>query len=147
MAEILSRHPDVHATFNFVPVLVEQLLDYASGSAVDQHLALSRLASWSGHQKMQALDSFFDVDPVHVVGRSERYTKLARLRDEVRGEAALLSDVYYRDLAASFNLAWLPAKLGGQQSRVAASCRGETSLLRRKTLQRFWMRRPISSGK
>jgi len=118
MAEILARYPDVHATFNFVPVLVEQLLDYASSQAVDRHLALSRLVCWDAEQKGQALAAFFDVDPEHVLGRNAHYMQLAQLRDDVEGEAMLLSNAYYRDLVASFNLAWLPARWAEQAAEL-----------------------------
>ena len=118
MAEILSRYPDVHATFNFVPVLIEQLAEYVTNQAVDRHLALSRLESWDAEQKKQALASFFDVDPEHVLARDAHYMQLARLRDDVRGEATLLSNAYYRDLVASFNLAWLSSRSAEQSPRV-----------------------------
>ena len=42
MAEVLGQYPRVRATFNFVPSLVEQIEDYASGRAVEAWQELSR---------------------------------------------------------------------------------------------------------
>ena len=109
MAEIIGDYPEVHATFNFVPVLLEQLADYARGDASDAQLLLSESVCWTSQQKEQLLATFFDVGG-HALRCRPRYMQLYQLREEARKEAALFSDDYYRDLVALFNLAWLSSR-------------------------------------
>jgi alpha-amylase/alpha-mannosidase (GH57 family) len=76
MAEVLAQYPEVKATFNFVPSLVEQLLEYAQGEAVDRALALSRQETWSEDDKAYLLSFFFNVNWERVIRRYPRYSQL-----------------------------------------------------------------------
>lgn len=107
MAEALADYPEVHATFNFVPCLVEQLNEYAEGRAVDQALAVSGKENWTRKEKDFILSFFFNIHWDNIVRRHARYNTLLELRQQVHGEASLLSNDYYRDLVAWFNLAWI----------------------------------------
>ncbi|GAB4532113.1 MAG: hypothetical protein Kow0063_12230 [Anaerolineae bacterium] len=107
MAEVLAQYPDVKATFNFVPCLVEQILEYAHGGAVDRALALSRQETWSDSDKAYLLSFFFSVNWERVIRRYPRYSQLLELRHQARGDHRLLSQDFYRDLVAWFNLVWL----------------------------------------
>jgi len=107
MAEVLAQYPDVRATFNFVPSLVEQILEYAHNNAVDRALALSRQETWSDDDKAYLLSFFFSVNWERVIRRYPRYHQLLELRHQARGDHRLLSQDFYRDLVAWFNLAWL----------------------------------------
>jgi len=107
MAEILAQYPKVKATFNFVPSLVEQILEYAHHDPVDHALALSRQESWSDADKAYLLSLFFSINWERVIRRYPRYSQLLELRHQARGDHRLLSQDYYRDLVAWFNLAWL----------------------------------------
>jgi alpha-amylase/alpha-mannosidase (GH57 family) len=107
MAEVLAQYPEVKATFNFVPCLVEQILEYAHGGAVDRALALSRQETWSDDDKAYLLSFFFSVNWERVIRRYPRYSQLLELRHQARGDHGLLSQDFYRDLVAWFNLVWL----------------------------------------
>ena len=45
MAAVLAQYPEVKATFNFVPCLVEQIQEYAHDGAVDRALARGTIAT------------------------------------------------------------------------------------------------------
>jgi len=107
MAEVLAQYPRVKATFNFVPCLVEQILEYAHGGAVDRPLALSRQETWTDDDKAYLLSFFFSANWERVVRRYPRYSQLLELRHQARGDHRLLSQDFYRDLVAWFNLVWL----------------------------------------
>jgi alpha-amylase/alpha-mannosidase (GH57 family) len=117
MARVLADYPAVHVTFNLVPSLLEQLDEYASGVAVDAELALSRQTSWSAEQRMRLLSTFYQVNEKTVLERYPCYRRLARLKGEAEGQTDWLSDAFYRDLVAWFNLAWIDSD---QISRDAA---------------------------
>jgi alpha-amylase/alpha-mannosidase (GH57 family) len=107
MAEVLADYPAMHMTFNLVPSLLEQLDDYAAGLAVDPELALSRQADWSPSQQSRLLSAFHQVNEKTVLGRYACYHRLSRLKDRAEGRTGLLSEAFYRDLVAWFNLAWI----------------------------------------
>jgi alpha-amylase/alpha-mannosidase (GH57 family) len=107
MAEVLAQYPTVKATFNFVPCLVEQILEYAHGEAVDRAMALSRQETWSDDDKAYLLSFFFNVNWERVIRRYPRYNQLLELRHQTQGDHRLLSQDFYRDLVAWFNLVWM----------------------------------------
>jgi alpha-amylase/alpha-mannosidase (GH57 family) len=120
MAEVLAAHPGVKATFNFVPSLVEQLRDYAEGHAEDRWQALSLNERLSAEDKRFALNSFFSISWERFVKRYPRYWQLLQLRNQLDGAVELLSDQYWRDLAAWFNLAWIEPETLARDPRLAA---------------------------
>jgi alpha-amylase/alpha-mannosidase (GH57 family) len=112
MADMLAAYPSIKATFNFVPSLVEQLTEYAGGTAVDRALALSRQDRWTDEEKAYMLSFFFSANWERIIRPHPRYRQLLDLRQQVQGGHRLLSDDYYLDLIAWFNLVWIdPATL------------------------------------
>jgi alpha-amylase/alpha-mannosidase (GH57 family) len=104
MAQVLADFPQVHATFNFVPSLVEQLIEYAQGHARDQWLELSLQETWTDDNKQFLLANFFSINVDRFIHRYPRYDEL--LQQRTAGPDRLPED-YFRDLAAWFNLAWI----------------------------------------
>ncbi len=107
MAEVLAQYPEVKATFNFVPSLVEQIQDYVHNEAVDRALALSRQKTWSDEDKEYILSFFFNANWERIIRRYPRYNQLLELRHQARGDQRLLGEEFYRDLVAWFNLVWI----------------------------------------
>jgi alpha-amylase/alpha-mannosidase (GH57 family) len=115
MAWILERHPEIRCTVNFVPVLLEQLADYAAGRARDRFLELTlRPAADLGPAERQAiLRSFFMVDWEANVQPLPRYAELLqkRGRDVRHADMARLSrsfsEAELADLQVLFNLTWM----------------------------------------
>jgi len=106
MIEVLADFPQVHATFNFVPSLIEQLLEYAQGRAQDRWLALSLQESWTREEKAFILTHFFSLNWERVVQNYPPYARLLQMR-ETSLSPDQFPDQYYRDVAAWFNLAWI----------------------------------------
>jgi alpha-amylase/alpha-mannosidase (GH57 family) len=107
MAEVLAEHPGVHVTFNVVPSLVDQLVEYARGQAVDRISALSLREAWQPDEKSYLLAHCFSIDWDNVIHRYPRYWQLLHLRQQAGADAACFPDTYFRDLVAWFNLAWI----------------------------------------
>jgi alpha-amylase/alpha-mannosidase (GH57 family) len=107
MAEIVARHPQMHATFNFVPSLTQQLDEYAAGTAIDDCLAVSRKASWTKKERAFILSFFFSINAKRYIHRYPRYRQLLELAERAEYQADLLGDAFYRDLVAWFNLIWV----------------------------------------
>ncbi|WP_460024682.1 glucodextranase DOMON-like domain-containing protein [Infirmifilum sp. SLHALR2] len=126
MAYILSKHPDVKATFTFSGSLVQQILDYNSG-VKDYRLIISEkiaegqpLTTEEKFSMLSMPGGFFDVNWDRVVNVVPRF---AELRDRAqralsayialpeeeykRRVAGEFSDQDYLDLAVLFNLFWI----------------------------------------
>ncbi len=111
IARVIADYPDIRQTINVVPSLGQQIAEYASGSAVDRPLHLSAklasgIADLTDAERAEMLDSFFSINWDHFVLPIPRYSQLARLREAVQGDHRLLSNEYFVDLAAWYNLAW-----------------------------------------
>lgn len=114
MIDLLRDFPGMKATFNLVPSLLKQLLEYADGSATDPALELSRVpaADLTPEQKGEMLFSFFMANWDTMIKPLPRFWELLRKRgfSVHRRTMAELTDLFsaqdYRDLQALFNLAW-----------------------------------------
>ncbi len=102
----------VKATINLVPSLVEQIEQYASGMAQDEHLTLSTLppADLGPALRERVLDLFFMAHAERMIRPSPRYQELFEKRRPGRVAAINLIDEYseaeIRDLQVWANLAW-----------------------------------------
>jgi alpha-amylase/alpha-mannosidase (GH57 family) len=78
MVKLLDEFPNVHQTFNLVPSLVTQILDYASGEAQDPFLqvAAKPAKDLSPEERRFALQYLFQAHPVNLIGRYPRYREL-----------------------------------------------------------------------
>ncbi len=126
MGALLRQYPLVHQTFNFVPSLLEQLLDYGERGASDRWLDVSIKEQLTPDDKRFMLAHFFSINWDRFVRPHPHYRRLLQLRNEVGEEVGLLSEQYWRDLAALFNLAWIdPEEI--QRDEVLRALRAKSS--------------------
>lgn len=107
MAEVLEDYPSVHATFNFVPSLLEQLQSYVDGTVYDRAWKVSLKESLTPEDKQFVDSLFFSINRDNFIRSYPRYWQLLRLREEAGSDLDLLGETYWRDLVAWFNLAWI----------------------------------------
>lgn len=114
MVSILEEFPDIHQTFNLVPSLLRQILDYTQGNAKDIFLEHSRKPAedLSSEEKKFILSNFFTCSWETMIKPYPRYWELLNkrgLRDsKMKGEDEIESYSIqdYRDLQVWFNLTW-----------------------------------------
>ena len=117
MASHLERHPGIRCTVNFVPVLLDQIEDYADQLATGQWRdPLLRIAAHPEPDALDDADRAWLLDMAfrcHAPTMLEPFAPYRRLRDllafvKVQDANALsyLSGHYYADLATWFLLAW-----------------------------------------
>lgn len=106
MLEVLQKYPNVHATFNMVPSLTEQLLDYAAGRLTDRVMSLAQRSTWSEQEKAYLVNICYSVNWPNIARRYPRYNELIEQRDKAVANPHALSDADYRDLITWFNLGW-----------------------------------------
>ena len=117
MAAHLERHPTIHCTVNFVPVLLDQIEDYVAQFETAQWRdPLLRIASWPNPDTLSQEDRNWLLDMAfrcHAPTMIEPFAPYRRLRDLltcVRGQDSnglnYLSGAYFADLATWYLLAW-----------------------------------------
>lgn len=114
MVELLGETPEVHATFNLTPVLVDQLEAYAQGLAEEPlwRLTVKPAPELSRDEALILLRSLFQAHPGNLVARHPRFAELHARRgaasDEtaLRAAAPLFSTQDLLDLQVVSKLAW-----------------------------------------
>src|SRR5208282_1437710 len=110
MVNILEEFPSVHATFNFVPLLAEQIEEYASGQFQEPwfEIASAPTDRLRPEEKREALERAFQVNDNFV----QRWPRFAELAAQLRSSGtetciAHWSPREWRDLQVLSQLAWI----------------------------------------
>jgi len=117
MAWHLEHHPGVHAVVNWVPVLLDQLEDYADqfqgGRLRDpllRLLARDEARPLNGDERVLVAERCLSVESLGMIRHYPHYKRLFELywSFEAKGQAALayLSDRFYYDALVWFHLSW-----------------------------------------
>lgn len=122
MVKVLEEFPRVHATFNFVPLLAEQIREYASGQFKEPwfEIAFAPAAALTADQKGEALERAFQVNP-NYLHRWPRFAELDSLVRSAGYEACVArwSAREWRDLQVLSQLAWMDEEYLVKDSAVA----------------------------
>ena len=110
MVKVLEEFPRVHATFNFVPLLAEQIQEYASGQFKEPwfEIAFAPAAALTPEQKREALERAFQVNG-NLLQRWPRFAELDALARSAGYEACVARWAArdWRDLQLLSQLAWM----------------------------------------
>src|SRR6266496_1369880 len=82
MAAILEEYPEIKQTFNLVPSLIEQIVDYTDNGATDAFLevTLKRASDLSENQRVFILENFFLANWETMIKPYPRYYELLSKR-------------------------------------------------------------------
>jgi alpha-amylase/alpha-mannosidase (GH57 family) len=129
MAYHIEQNPQAKVTFNFVPVLLDQLEEYAqqldSGHISDPLLALlaeQDLGAITAEQRALILESCFRcnhekmVAPFPSYHRLHTISKLLQESDDI--ECSYLSSQYFADLITWYHLSWMGESLRRESELV-----------------------------
>ncbi|HKV49353.1 MAG TPA: glycoside hydrolase family 57 protein [Candidatus Acidoferrales bacterium] len=110
MVKMMEEFPKVHATFNVVPLLAEQIEEYASGLFKEPwfEIAFADAGSLTFEQRKAALERGFQVNDLFL----QRWPRFGELRSRlhssgVEASAAHWSAGDWRDLQMLSQLAWM----------------------------------------
>ncbi|HZK48558.1 MAG TPA: glycoside hydrolase family 57 protein [Thermoleophilia bacterium] len=112
MVDVLEGYPRLHQTFNLVPSLVEQLLEYATGRYVDTYQEHARrpAAELTPRERAFVLEVMCERSSHPRARRHPRYLELAQKRDRCttgkRVRVEEFTDAELRDAQVWFDLAW-----------------------------------------
>jgi len=111
----LRRHEHASMTVNFSGILLEQLQDYAQGTAPDAFAQLSAkpAAELSPAERQFVLRNFFSANPRTLIRPHSRYRELFNKRNDLlrlvgaEQAAERFDEQDFTDLLVWFNLAWI----------------------------------------
>jgi alpha-amylase/alpha-mannosidase (GH57 family) len=108
MVQMLKNYPKMHLTFNVVPSLLEQVIDYTNRNIKDKFLELSykKASELNSEDKAFILNNFFSINKDKVIACHPRYYELYFKKHKKRGEEEFNTQDYL-DLQVWFNLAWI----------------------------------------
>ncbi|MGD0281810.1 MAG: glycoside hydrolase family 57 protein [Dissulfurispiraceae bacterium] len=115
MVTVLSDFPAVRQTFNLVPSLLEQLVDYIDNGATDIYLALTTKnpSDLTEEERRLIIQNFFYANWDTMIKPFPRYYELLVKRgfrftkNDISRAARYFDDRDIRDLQVLFNLAWI----------------------------------------
>ena len=130
MAYHLEQHPKMRAVVNFVPVLLDQLVDYSEQFLNHQLrdpllrlLAHNNSGELSAEQRQLVLDACFRSEHTKMISPYPAYKRLLELFKHLQadGETALsyLSVQYMSDLLTWYHLAWCGESVRREYALVA----------------------------
>ncbi|HEY9720731.1 MAG TPA: glycoside hydrolase family 57 protein [Oscillatoriaceae cyanobacterium] len=127
MLEVLKPYLELRQTFNLVPSLLEQLVDYAEHEAWDRALELlvKPVERMSQEDKAYLLERAFDLNWAHMLRPYARFSELADRRETLRAlspeeRLAAFDEQDWRDLSTWFNLAWFDPLWLSREPALAA---------------------------
>ena len=123
MAALVGEFPRLRLTINLVPSLLDQIEDYAAGTATDPALELARRPAddLNDDDKLAMLDLFFSVPYRTLIAPFPRYAALFHKRGgraadgRYRDALARFRPDDLRDLQVWFHLAWCGRTLRGRR--------------------------------
>jgi len=110
MALWAKKFDKLKLNFNFVPVLIDAVIDYGENGAHDIHsrLTVTPEAELTKEDKIFILNNFFDANYQTMILPNDEYHRLYQIvQAQGTGDVSILSDQEYADLMALFNLTWI----------------------------------------
>ena len=95
---------------NFVPVLIDAIIDYAENNAYDLHarMTVKQVDRLNDEDKLFILTNFFDANYQTMILPNDEYHRLYKIVQTSGGnDISVLTNQEYADLTALFNLAWI----------------------------------------
>ena len=122
MVRILEEFPKIHQTFNLVPSMMAQVLEYAKGEAADPFLemALKPAEELTEDDRAFLLRHSFYSDPQRMIYRYPRYGELFTTWQAQKGSASrsMLGVQEFRDLQMWSQLAWFDEEFQAHDPQV-----------------------------
>lgn len=110
MALWVKKFEKLKLNFNFVPVLLDAIIDYAENDAHDIHsrMTITPAEDFSDKDKIFILNNFFDANYQTMILPSPEYHRLYKIaQTDETNDISIFTNQEYADLTALFNLAWI----------------------------------------
>jgi len=151
MPSIVEETEGARCVFNLVPSLVEQLLEYADGTAVDPFLVAARKepSELTLEERRFIVENFFSAHRPTMIDPYPRYASLYRVCDAAGGRAfaeSLLTDQEILDLQVWFFLSWTGMAARRRYPFIAGLIAKGEGFTQEEKLTLFSLHREILAG-
>lgn len=109
MAVWVEKFKNLKLNFNYVPVLLDALIDYSNGAHdVHSRLTVTPIEELTEQDKIFILNNFFDANYQTMILQNEEYHRLYKIvQANGTKDTNVLTDQEYADLMALFNIVWV----------------------------------------
>ncbi len=116
----VEKFDNLKLNFNYVPVLLDSLIDYANGAHdIHSRITITPVEQLSNEDKIFILNNFFDANYQTMILPNEQYHKLYKISQQNIENTDIYTDQEYSDLMALYNLAWIDPTFKKSDSRLA----------------------------
>lgn len=104
----VEKFDNLKLNFNYVPVLLDSLIDYSNGAHdIHSRISVTPIEQLSQEDKIFIINNFFDANYQTMILPNEQYHKLYKISQQSIESTDIYTDQEYSDLMALFNLAWI----------------------------------------
>lgn len=110
MAMWVNKFDNLKLNFNYVPVLLDSITDYAENNAFDIHarMLVTPEDKLTDEDKIYILNNFFDANYQTMILPNDEYHRLYKIAQaDETNDISVFTNQEYADLTALFNLAWI----------------------------------------
>ena len=110
MATWVEKFDNLKLNFNFVPILLDAIIDYAEKGAHDLHSRMLIIPEneLTDKDKTYILTNFFDANYQTMILPNEEFHRLYKIaQTDETNDISIFTNQEYADLTALFNLAWI----------------------------------------
>ena len=110
MAMWANKFEKLKLNFNFVPVLLDSIIEYGEQNAHDIHSRMTIIPQdeLTQEDKLFILTNFFDANYQTMILPNDEYHRLYKIvQSDETNNTSILTNQEYADLTALFNLAWI----------------------------------------
>lgn len=121
MVSWVKKFDNLKLNFNFVPVLLDSLINYGENNAHDIHsqITIKPIEDLNEDDKIYIINNFFDANYQTMILPNDEYHRLYQIaQSSDTNDTSIFSDQEYSDLMALFNLAWISPAIKTSNSEL-----------------------------
>lgn len=115
----VEKFDNLKLNFNYVPVLLDSLIDYENGAHdIHSRITVTPVEQLSHEDKIFIINNFFDANYQTMILQNEQYHNLYKKYQQNIESTDIFTEQEYSDLMALFNLAWIDPSFKNSDERL-----------------------------
>ena len=115
----VEKFDNLKLNFNYVPVLLDSLIDYENGAHdIHSRITVTPVEQLSQEDKIFIINNFFDANYQTMILPNKQYHNLYKKYQQNIENTNIFTEQEYSDLMALFNLAWIDPSFKNSDERL-----------------------------
>lgn len=115
----VEKFDNLKLNFNYVPVLLDSLIDYENGAHdIHSRITVTPVEQLSHEDKIFIINNFFDANYQTMILQNEQYHNLYKKYQQNIESTGIFTEQEYSNLMALFNLAWIDPSFKNSDERL-----------------------------